>query len=132
MEVDNHTLIVLGRLFLATVGYRIDVKNGKLPFDIGGDHVEFNLFKALKFPSISDVFHIIDVISTLVSDEVTNYVPSDHLEHCMLNNGNFKDENPEVTRCEHFLEASPQPSLARVKELMSDDKASSYEEHATK
>jgi len=35
---------------LATAGCRIDVKNGKLSFDMGDDNVEFNLFKAAKFP----------------------------------------------------------------------------------
>ena len=49
-----HTPIILGRSFLATAACRIDVKNDKLSFDVGDDHVEFNLFKASKFPSISD------------------------------------------------------------------------------
>jgi len=45
MEEDAYTPIILGRPFLATVGCRIDMKNSKLPFDVGDDHVEFNLFK---------------------------------------------------------------------------------------
>ena len=56
------TLIILGRLFLATVRCHIDVKNGKLSFDVGGDPVEFNLLKASKFPSISNECHRIDVM----------------------------------------------------------------------
>jgi len=35
MEEDMCTPIILGRLFLATAGCRIDVKNGKLSFDVG-------------------------------------------------------------------------------------------------
>ena len=31
------------------LGCRTDVKNDKLSFDVGDDHVEFNLFKASKF-----------------------------------------------------------------------------------
>ena len=61
MEEGMRTPIILGRPFLATVGCRIDIKNGKLPFDVDDDHVEFNLFKASKFPSISDECHMIDV-----------------------------------------------------------------------
>jgi len=29
---------------------------------VGDDHVEFNLFRASKFPSISDECHMIDVV----------------------------------------------------------------------
>ena len=35
MEEDMRTPIILGRPFLATAGCRIDVKNGKLSFDVG-------------------------------------------------------------------------------------------------
>jgi len=43
MEEDMCTPIILGRLFLATAGYYVDVKNGKLSFDVNDEHVEFNL-----------------------------------------------------------------------------------------
>jgi len=42
MEEDTWAPIILGRPFLATVGCRIDVKNGTLSFDVGNGHVEFN------------------------------------------------------------------------------------------
>ena len=45
--------------------------------------MKFNLLKASKFPYISDEYHRIDVIDTLVMDKVTSYVPSDSFEHCM-------------------------------------------------
>ena len=45
MEEDTRTSIFLGRPFLATARCCIDVKNCKLSFDVGDDHVEFNLFK---------------------------------------------------------------------------------------
>jgi len=66
MEEDTHTPIILGRPFLATAGCRIDVKNGKLSFDVGDDHLEFNLFKASKFPSISDECNMIHAIGGLI------------------------------------------------------------------
>ena len=46
--------IILKRPFLATAGCRINVKKGTLTFDVGDDHVEFNLLKAAKFSFISD------------------------------------------------------------------------------
>jgi len=45
MAEDSCTQIILGRPFLATVGCKIDVKEGKLTFDVGEHHVEFGLFK---------------------------------------------------------------------------------------
>ena len=66
MKEDTHTPIILGRPFLDTVGCYIDVKNGKLSFDVGDDHVEFNLFEDSKFPSISDECQMIDVVDSLV------------------------------------------------------------------
>jgi len=66
MERDTRTSIILRRLVLATFRCRIDVKNSKLSFDVGDDHVEFNLFNAFKFPSISNECHRLHVIDSLV------------------------------------------------------------------
>jgi len=52
MEEEMLTPIILGRPFLATARCCIDVKNGKLSFDVGDDHMEFNLFNSSKFSSI--------------------------------------------------------------------------------
>ena len=40
--------------------------SGKLSFNVGDDHVEFNLLKASRFPSISNECHMIDVVDGLV------------------------------------------------------------------
>ena len=66
IEEDTRTLIILRRHFLATATCHMDVKNGKLSFDVGDNHVKFNLFKASKFPSKSDECHGIDVIDSLI------------------------------------------------------------------
>ena len=39
IEEDMRTPIILARPFLATAGFHIDVKNGKLSFDVGDDPV---------------------------------------------------------------------------------------------
>ena len=102
------TPIIFGRPFLATAGCHIDVTNGKLSFHVGDDHVEFNLFKASKIPSISDECHRNNVMDLMVREEVNNHVSSDPLEHYMLNADTFKDENPKGIMCAQFLEASSQ------------------------
>jgi len=45
MAEDFRTQIILGGPFLATAGCKIDVKEGKLTFDVGKHHAEFGLFK---------------------------------------------------------------------------------------
>ena len=49
MANDSHTQIILGRPFLATAGCKIDVKEGKLTFDVREHHAEFGLFKDFEF-----------------------------------------------------------------------------------
>ena len=49
MEEDIRTAIIVGRPFFATTGCRTDVKMGKLSFDVGDEHVGFNLLKLLSF-----------------------------------------------------------------------------------
>jgi len=44
MAKDAHTQTTLGRPFFATVGYKIDVKEARLTFDLGDHHAEFGLF----------------------------------------------------------------------------------------
>jgi len=95
MEEGTRTPIILGRPFLATAESRIDVRNGNLSFDVGDDHVEFNLLKAAKFPSISDEYNKVDIIDGLIQDTMSNLDSDDHLEYLMLNNSTIKDVNPE-------------------------------------
>ena len=64
MKEDTHTPVILRRPLLAITGCPINVKNGKLSFDTEDDQMEFNLFKASQFPSISDECHRIDVLIT--------------------------------------------------------------------
>ena len=107
---------------LATVGCWIDVKNGILTFDVGDVHVEFDLLKAAKFPSISDECHKIDVVDSLIQEITSNIDSNDPLEHLMLNNSTTEDENPEIVECAQLLEASLPiwPSSSKV-ELLKDE-----------
>ena len=82
-----------------TAWCHIDVKNGKLSVNVGGDHVDFNLSRAYKCPSISDDCRSIDVINNFVREEVANHVFNDPLEHFLLRDGTSKDMNPKVAMC---------------------------------
>jgi len=48
MAEDSCTKITLSRPCLATTGCKLDVKEGKLTFDVGEHHVEIGLFKDFK------------------------------------------------------------------------------------
>ena len=68
MEEDMSIPIILGRPFLATVGTIIDVKNGKLKFQIGEEEVEFNLNEMKKYPSFFDHACSIGTIEMLTQE----------------------------------------------------------------
>ncbi|KAL8473391.1 hypothetical protein ACS0TY_030285 [Phlomoides rotata] len=51
MVEDKAIPLILGRPFLATGGAMINVRNGELTLDVGGEKVSFNIFKAMKFHS---------------------------------------------------------------------------------
>ncbi|XP_073221659.1 uncharacterized protein [Cicer arietinum] len=52
MEEDSQVPILLGRTFLATSGAVIDVKYGKLVFNVGDEKIEFNLSNLMKSHSL--------------------------------------------------------------------------------
>jgi len=127
MEEDIRTAIILERPFLATAGRRINVKNGTLTFDVGDVHVEFNLLKATKFPSISDKCDKIDVVDSLIRETISNINSNNLLKPLMLNNSTTEDENPELAEYAQLLEASPPipPSFTKVELLKDESKPSS-------
>ena len=68
IKEDNVTPIILGRPFLATVGAIIDVKRGKLTFEVGEEKVEFILTQFLQAPTINDTCYLLDVIDECVKE----------------------------------------------------------------
>jgi len=110
------------------------VKNDKLSFHVGDEHVEFNLFKASKFPSISDECHMIDVVDGLMRETISNVVSNDSIKHLLFNDSTTEDENLEVAMCAQYLEISPQlpPCQAKVEILKVEEEPSSDVEQAPK
>ena len=62
IKEDSNIPIILGRPFLATTRAIIDVKKGKLTFEVGEEKVEFILTQFLKAPAIDDTCCLLDVI----------------------------------------------------------------------
>ena len=96
--------------------------------------MQFNLFKASKFPSISYECNMIDVVDGLIRATVSNVVSNDSLKHLLLHDSTTKDENPEVAMCAQYLEASPKvpPCQAKVEILKIEEEPLTDEEQAPK
>ncbi|XP_058774549.1 uncharacterized protein LOC131648836 [Vicia villosa] len=54
IQEDSNIHIILGRPFLVTAGAIIDVKHGKLTFEVGEEKIEFILSHFLKAPTMDD------------------------------------------------------------------------------
>ncbi|XP_058747105.1 uncharacterized protein LOC131620102 [Vicia villosa] len=68
IKEDDDILILLGRPFLSTAWAIIDVKKGKLTFEVGDEKIEFILSKFLMAPVIGDACYAIDVIDECVNE----------------------------------------------------------------
>ncbi|XP_058741195.1 uncharacterized protein LOC131613553 [Vicia villosa] len=68
IKEDSNIAIILGRPFIATAGAIIDVKKGKLTFEVGEEKVEFILSQFFKAPAIDDSCCFLDVIDECVKE----------------------------------------------------------------
>ena len=68
IKEDSNIPIILGRPFLATAGAIIDVKKGKLTFEVGEEKVEFILSQFFKAPAIDDSCCFLDIIDECVKE----------------------------------------------------------------
>jgi hypothetical protein len=77
IDEDPDTLLILGRPFLNTAGTQIDVRGGKLIFEIRKEKVKFDMFKALKYLTNDDNFCRVDMIDVIVNEEIGKLI-NDH------------------------------------------------------
>jgi hypothetical protein len=122
MEEDNQVPILLGRPFLATTGAIIDVKHGKLAFNVGKETVEFELAKLMKSPSIEDSCCMIDVIDRYVKECTLASTTHDGLEICLVNNASAKLEG-DAQAYEGLLNENPPMEGLGVEELVKEEQA---------
>ncbi|XP_021776072.1 DNA damage-inducible protein 1-like [Chenopodium quinoa] len=67
MEEDVNVPIILGRPFLATVGAIIDMKKGKITFEVGDEKLEYSLLNVMGTPSMGETVFQVDVLDELPS-----------------------------------------------------------------
>lgn len=68
MMEDEEILILLGRPFLSTAGAIIDVKRGKMTFEVENEKVEFILSKFLQAPTMNDSCCSIGIIDECIRE----------------------------------------------------------------
>jgi glutaredoxin-related protein len=98
IEMDEHpdTPLIFDRPFLNTAGTQIDVRGGKLTFEIGKEKVEFDMFKALKYPANDGNFCRVDMIDVIVKEEFEKVSITDSIDKLV--------SHPSDGEFERFLE----------------------------
>jgi hypothetical protein len=112
----------LGRPFLATAGAIIDVKHGKLEFNVGKDTVEFELAKLMKNPSIKDSCCMFDIIDRCVKECPLASTTHDGLEVCLVSDAGTKLDG-DAKEYEKMLDGTPPMEDVGVEELMGKEPA---------
>ncbi|KAL5564932.1 hypothetical protein UlMin_028096 [Ulmus minor] len=90
-EADLEVPIILGRPFLVTGRTLIDVQNGELTMRVQDEHVTFNVFQSMKFPSDMEECSVISVADSLVAEQLESCC-DDSLQSSMLDDSNLDDE----------------------------------------
>ncbi|KAK4394448.1 Retrovirus-related Pol polyprotein from transposon opus [Sesamum angolense] len=105
--VNNPASILLGRPFMKTAKTKIDVDEGTLSIEFGGEIVKFNISKAMKYPNELQALYQIDVIDSVVHDVVEEELVGTELDLIMeLDENDVEDDFVET-----LSEALRPPSL---------------------
>jgi len=107
MEEDSHIPIILGRPFLATAGAMIDVKNGKLSFQVGDEKVEFCPPQSMASPSSDDTCCRVDILEKALNQEaMTCHFVEDPLEATLVSCHVTGSQSGETEEYARLLDAS--------------------------
>ena len=87
MEENIFILIILSENFLIATDSIINVKNGKLNFQIGEENGEFNLNEMKKYPSFTDHAYSIGTIDKLIHELSRVNFGFDSPELCLMSIG---------------------------------------------
>ncbi|XP_078178918.1 uncharacterized protein LOC144573105 [Carex rostrata] len=92
MEEDKEIPIILGRPFLKTTRTLIDVENETLTLRIGDEKIEFNLNRAMKYPSETETCCWLDVVDQLAKEQSRRqYRPDGSDTRIMSNYSDYLD-----------------------------------------
>lgn len=113
-EPDLEVPFILGRPFLATGKALIDVAASQLTMRVHDKVEVFDVYRALKLPSIYEELSAITVVDRIVESQLV--VPEDSLERVLI--GHKRDEDTEAQEIETCLNlALVEPHKRRVEPL---------------
>jgi hypothetical protein len=92
MDEDLDTRLILSRPFLNTPSTQIDVRGGKLTFEIGKEKIKFDMFKTLKYPANDGNFCKIDMIDVIVKEEFEKLSNDDPIDRLITHPANKEFE----------------------------------------
>jgi hypothetical protein len=84
MDEDPDTRLIFGRPFLNTADTQIDVRGGKLTFEIGKEKIKFDMFKVLKYPANDGNFCRVDMIDVIVKEEFEKLSVDDSIDRLIM------------------------------------------------
>ncbi|XP_021725330.1 uncharacterized protein LOC110692608 [Chenopodium quinoa] len=116
MDEDVNVPIILGRPFLATAGAIIDMKKGKITFEVGDEKLEYSLLNVMGAPSMGDTVCQVDVLDELQNEQLPLNQNDDALEQVLLgkedDNGDWQSK--EYTRLLDEAKADPNQNPIRA------------------
>jgi hypothetical protein len=117
MEEDVHIPIILGRPFLHTAGAVINVRNGKIIFNIGDEKVTFNQTSALESPMLEESCCSVGVVDVVVQDKDPRSLSRDLLEGivCVESFAGEGETGKKTTPCEFRMENKEMLDNSRLK-----------------
>ncbi|XP_074346770.1 uncharacterized protein LOC141685577 [Apium graveolens] len=105
MEEDANIYIILGRPFLATAGAIIDMKNGRILFQVGEEKMEFKLQNTMGHPSMYEIINRVDALEEVIYIKANIFLCEDPLQAIL--EGDMDEENKECMGYEKLLDVAP-------------------------
>ncbi|XP_056688773.1 uncharacterized protein [Spinacia oleracea] len=91
MEEDAQVPIILGRPFLATAGAIIDMKNGKITFEVGDEKMEYTLTNSMGSPSMGETIYRVDALDEAIEAKAFSLQLDDSLQTVLMGSANEED-----------------------------------------
>eukprot|EP00257_Ricinus_communis_P020405 XP_015579630.1 uncharacterized protein LOC107261880 [Ricinus communis] len=80
MEEDEQVLIIPGRPLLATARATINMKNGKITFEVGDEKMEYSLASSIGSPSKEETIYRVDALDEVVEAKAVDLQLDDSLQ----------------------------------------------------
>ncbi|XP_057250032.1 uncharacterized protein LOC130591126 [Beta vulgaris subsp. vulgaris] len=122
MEEDAQVPIILGRPFLATAGAIIDMKNGKITFEVGTEKMEYNLTNSMEAPSMGETIYRVDALDEAIEVKAASLQLNDSLQTALM--GSADEEDRETREYKRLLEEPHSlPSIEPIKEVLTHEES---------